>query len=232
MKHLNFKELKKIEIKGEDVSDKYVFLPSTEIANALFPEFSFDRATQWSSTNSLHTVELQGFEERIVFENSYNGKNAFRLRLASNVYAPIAFDKQIHLGHQAQDFLDNIKESKKDLMAAIEDAKGYVTYLKNTNIPQFIKDDIRDNVVFMWITKNKNFKAIELDEPTHSANTFYDYIADIIQVHFTGSYTVYTESNGKSKKRRGNTPSNRFEEIKLQQRIYKYLKKNHPELMI
>jgi len=234
---MNLNELKKIEIQGENTSNKYVFLKSSDIVKALSPQFEFIEATQWNMKYSLHTVSLKmtnpldGTTERIVFENSFNGSAAFRMRLDSNVFVPLNLERKIHIGKQASTLIEDFKHSKAEIINSINDAKNYVMYLKNTNIPKFIQTELED-LLFKKIKENDNFIELDILEPTHNAVNFHDYILDLVHVFVNGHYNVAIQGKTKEKIRKGKKVGDNFESMRMQQKIFKYLKKSHPELEI
>jgi len=227
---LSLSQLASIEVPGAKVSEKYVLVKSTDIIDILSPEFKFLNCTQWGTRNSTHTVDLELDGDTISFENSFDRSSALRFRLGSRLYIPL-IQKQIHLGKNAEQLIESITESKQDIIQSIKDAKNLEIHLKNTNIPDFIKEELIE-LIFVRPLSNENFIELDLDI---KGETFYKYIVGLEDAFVNGTYNVVVKV-GKDKKseriRKGWKLKDNLAPLKTQQKIYKYLKEQHPMIFI
>ena len=230
--HLSYDELDALQVPDESVSDKYVLLKSTDIIDALSPEFEVQDIQQWNVTNSLHTVTLYNKENdlTIAFENAFSGKNAFYMRLSEDLHIPLNFGRQVHSGSPASTMVEHFQDAKLDIIQAAVDAKDVYQKLKTTNIPQFIKDDI-EKLVFGHILPRKNFIAMIYDDQREH-NTFAEYINFIINAQANSAFVVEMSGKNGTTLKSVKVPLNKFDGVYLQQKIYKYIKKELPMTFI
>jgi len=229
MKVIEKEGLKSFEIPSPNVSEEYVFIPSSKIVDILEPEFKFKKCNLYTGTN--HTLFFEKDGINIAIENSYDKSHALRFRLYDYYfYIPLNFQKRIHRGKYAQNFIEDLKKNKENIIEAVQDAKNVVEKLKTTTISDEFKKKIEE-VVFGHLTK-KGYKIRYNSKHNiflNNNSTFYYYISWIITEYVEGNYIIL-KPNGKMRK--GREIRNNFSILKLQQKIYKIIKENHPEVLI
>ncbi len=226
---LSIETLSKLEVPGEKTSEKYVLLKSTEIIKALSPEFELVKIEQWGNAKCRHSVSLYNKENdiKIVFDNAFDGRDAFRIRLDADLHIPLNFERQVHMGKPASDMIVHFKDSKSDLIQSAIDAREIYQKLKSTNIPQFIKEDLED-LVFGSIKRSKTFIELDYTKNVQNLNSFGEYLNGLVSAFMNGDYNVVVKTKSGERVRAGRIPKNRYQGLEIQQKLHKYIKKELP----
>jgi len=228
-------ELKNFEVVSDKVSDKYVPIFTSDIIEILSPEYVLDYGEKFSNSNTQHSVFLYNKQDNssIVISNSYDRSLAFSLHLISNsVRVPLDLDRQIHIGHNAASLVEGFKADKQEVFEAIEHAKDVIIKLRQTNIPDYVKEEVT-SIVFADKIKQKRF--IELDLiVSEKYETCYSFINEVTSRYIKGEYNlVVTAANEDGEKiQKGRKLTNRFDKLKITNAVYKYLSKELPELFV
>jgi len=223
-------DLKTFERISNKVSKKYVPILSSDIIDALAPEFTFVGGTKFYKYSTSHNIFLHNEETNttIVFENSYDRSRALVFSVVvDGVYLPISIDRIVHIGQYAKSFVDDTIVNKEAILEGIKNTNNLVVTLKETKVTKEFKKAI-EGYVFDIQSKRKGFQGIKLDISPYYKRNLYTYITRLTNEFLEGNYTVTV--NGTEKK--GTRNGDKFERTRISNKIVKYLKEEYIELFI
>ncbi len=202
-------ELAKFEIVSPNVSEKYVPIFTSDIIEILAPEFEFDYGLRFVTGSTKHFVDLVSDEGILRIYNSYDRTLAFRMSyIADGMSVDLGVDRVIHMGQNAKELVEKIRDHKDDILTAFATAKLIVSKLSDTPITKELAEKISDEI-FYWDTKKKGFQGYDnfidmfLAEDSKVELSVFTYIQRSIKEYLDGNYTYVingTKKNGRKTK--------------------------------
>jgi hypothetical protein len=185
----NIKEVQAIEKVSPKVSERYVPIYTSELIEALAPEFEFVSGYKFGrGTGSKHYVTLKNKDnDYIRIYNSFDASLAFRAYLVSDdiQFSIIDENRVIHTGDKARSLgdKDHIQEIKEAIIKAIPNTKLLSSKLKDTEIDldseiaDKIKEAISKKRLYSFKRSQKRSKKVEKDADYE----FVNYTDDVVK---------------------------------------------------
>jgi len=223
-------DLKTFERISNKVSKKYVPILSSDIIDALAPEFSFVGGTKFYKYSTSHNIRLYNAEldTEIVFENSYDRSRALVFSVVvDGVFLPINIDRIVHIGQYAKAFVSDTVVNKEAIIEGIKNTTDLVVTLKETKATKEFKTAI-EGYVFGIQSKRKGFQGYKLNIASRYKKNVYDYATRLTNDFLEGNYTVTI--NGVEKQ--GTRNGDKFERTRISNKIVKFLKEEYIEIFV
>ena len=230
--------LKSFEVVSETVSKKYVPIFSSEIVEAMEPEFEFLGFKKYFGKRTPHSFTLRNTEtgEIIKIFNSYDGTMALRMfYVDGDLPIDLGVDRLIHRGNKAKDFKESIEDAKFAIIDAVETAKTLNQVLESTKVTKKQQKRITE-VVFSRIIKRKDVNEVTnyVDVLVETAGerdhefSIKQYILGSIQEFIGGNYT-YVQNGTKKNGRKINSA---FGRVEIENDVVKMIEDEFVEVML
>jgi hypothetical protein len=189
----NIKEVQAIEKVSPKVSERYVPIYTTELIEALAPEFEFVQGYKFGrGTGSKHYITLKNKDNDCIrIYNSFDASLAFRAYLVSDdiQFSIVDENRVIHTGDKARSLgdKDHIQEIKEAIIKAIPNTKLLSSKLKDTEIDldseiaDKIKEAISKYKMYHYIRSKKRTKKAEKDVDVDVDYEFVNYTDDVVK---------------------------------------------------
>jgi len=241
------KDIKALEV-PTNVTEKYVPIYTTELIEALKPEFKFISGVNFGYKDSKHYVDLNNEKgDRIRIYNSFNGSLALRIYYVSDnlQFSLVDGDRIVHRGDKARnasdkDFLTEVKEA---IINSIDNTKTLKTNLEkieidlNSDLADEIKKAVSGYTVYQY-NRNKDTKfdfVNYVDEVAKKAKengnplSVYKYINLTVKNFVDGNFG-YKDEKGNVKS--GRKVNSSFVKVTVYNSLTKVLEDKLPEYLI
>lgn len=219
-------DLENIEKVSPRVSKSYVPIYSSDIANILQPEYQYSHGVQFVKGSTKHYIELKSDTETLRIYNSYDRSLALRLTLHDGISVDLGVNRLIHRGEKAKVFIDNLKEVKEDILAAVQNTKKIIKFFETTKITDDLKKEISD-IIFKYDKQRKGFQEYTNYVDLLDIN-IKNYISQSIDKYMDGDYTLIINGS----KRNGTKTKSTLRKVKLENEIIKHIEKTRPEYFL
>ena len=164
----NLKDVKAIENVSPQVSERYIPIYTTELIEALAPEFEFVSGYKFGGGKSpKHYVTLKNKDnDEIRIYNSFDASLAFRAYLVSDdiQFSFVDENRVVHVGDKARSLSDEetITDIKEAIVNAIPNIKLLKTKLKNievdvdSDLAEKIKEAISKGALYYYKRSKKS----------------------------------------------------------------------------
>jgi hypothetical protein len=234
----NIAEAKAFEKVSPTLSKQYVPIWTSDVIEILSPEFTFKGGARMGKSTSCHYVDLESKDGTIRLYNSYNGQWALSANYVSgDVVINLNINRLIHRGEKAENFIDNLKEAKEDIINAVPAAKAVAKKLQFEDVTPKLQTLISD-IIFEGKSKTpgfvryNNYTDIVVEERSNSKTegnvSVAGYIKSSIKNYFEGMYSI----EGVKGKRLGRPHKNSMLRVHFQNKIIKMLQEEAPEYFL
>ena len=230
----NVADVKAIENVSENVSERYVPIYSTELIEALAPEFEFQNGLKFRPGSNAHYIDFKGRDgEHLRIYNSYDRSMAIRVDMISEgVSIPLGIDRLIHLGKKAEHFKEDFTEAKKDIIEAVATGQEIDMFLKNTVAVAPITEKITKAVFKIGRTKEQEAKITEVNNYTdlllEKGISLKVYLNKTINSFIKGEYTYISDGV----KRNGTRRDSMLQKLQCENRVMTLLKEENIEVFL
>ena len=227
----SIEDVKSFQVVSSKASEKYVPIFSSDIIEALAPEFTFVGGYKPLPADTIHYLDFENEnKDTIRVYNSYNRNLALRMTARVDGFSvDLGLDRLIHRGKKAAEFKADLVESKEFLISKIENAKVLAAHLTDTKITKKLATDI-SNVIFERITKRKGFQGYTnyIDILVPKGISVKAYIVQSINKFLDGDFT-YTISGVK---KNGTKVGSVFSKIKLEHSVMDLITEEYMEFLL
>jgi len=215
-------DIEQLERVHAKCSNKYVPIKTTEFINQL-TNFNFVKCVQFKSTSSYHYVEMtKGEAVTLYIENSFDRTNSLRISFNYNgfIFGRI---RQVHKGQPAKEIIGSPEEINTWYNNAINT-------IESMKVLQLSRQELEDiaRVAF----KERGIKLQYVVGINYNTSNLLEFVTNLVESIKDGAYGRISTYGTKTLTKQIKPVKREALMISINNKIWKHLEKNNPELAI